>query len=107
MEGDGGNWPVISSYSRAEAIADGTLIAVPEKIAGEASWSCPVALTRAAWEDCVAWDATDNDRKGTLQSEDGRLWDVLWMASRFTRGSREPQARDNGHVFPIDDEEED
>ena len=34
----------------------------------------PVALTRAAWERCVAV------RPGVLcQDEAGRLWDVLWM----------------------------
>lgn len=77
--------PLIHSYSRAEAIADGTLAAVPENVAREAGFTAPVTLTRAAWEDCVAWDDRDNQRKGAVQDEDGRLWDVLWMASRYAR----------------------
>jgi hypothetical protein len=36
-------------------------------------------LTAAAWGDCVAWEAVDNDRKGTVQDEAGRLADVLTM----------------------------
>lgn len=90
------DWQLIHSYSRAQAIADGTLTEVPEKIAREVGWTCHVAFTRAAWEDCVAWDDTDNDRKGTVQDETGRLWDVLWMASRFTKGKRESRA-----LFPV------
>lgn len=94
--GTGMDWQLIHSYSRAEAIADGTLTEVPAKIAAEAGWTCPVAMTRAAWEDCVAWDEADNARKGTVQDEAGRLWDVVWMASRFTKGKRESRA-----LFPV------
>lgn len=90
------DWPVIHSYSRAEDIADGTLVEVPAGIAAEAGWTCHVAMTRAAWEDCVAWDDADNARKGSVQDEQGRLWDVAWMASRFTKGKRESRA-----LFPV------
>jgi hypothetical protein len=69
--------PVISSYSRAQAIEDGILIDVSE-MAREAGFKPPVALTSAAWEDCVAWNADDNKRQ-TYQDESGRLWDVLFM----------------------------
>jgi hypothetical protein len=77
-----GGWKVIHTYSRADAIADGTLVEVPEDLARNAGFRCHVAATRAVWEDCVAWSDADNRRKGTLQDETGRLWDVLWMASR-------------------------
>ena len=43
--------------------------------AREAGILYPVAITRAAWADCVAWD---DSNKG-LQDEAGRLWDVVWM----------------------------
>ncbi|WP_200926181.1 DUF6573 family protein [Sphaerimonospora mesophila] len=76
---------VIHTYTRAQALADGTLVAVPERLAREAGLRAPVAITRAAWEDCVAWDDADNRRKGTIQDEDGRLWDVLWMAAAGIR----------------------
>lgn len=62
---------VIWSYSRAEAIADGVLIDAT-KLAGEAGFRYPVALTAAAWHDCVAVASTDH-----VHDETGRLWDVL------------------------------
>ena len=79
----GEDWELIDGYSRADAIADGVLVEVPAALASDAWFTCHVALTRAAWEDCVAWRATDGERKGgTVQDETGRLMDVLWMASR-------------------------
>lgn len=70
---------LIYTYSRADAIADGTLVDV-SKMAREAGFRIPVAMTAAAWADCVAWSDTDSERQ-TLQDEAGRQWDVLWMAS--------------------------
>ena len=43
---------LISSYSRAEAIADGQLIDVTE-LAREAGLRYPTALTAAVWAGCV------------------------------------------------------
>lgn len=77
---------IIHTYTRAEALEDGVLVDVSE-IAREAGFTVPVALTRAAWEDCVAWDESDNARKRTLQDEAGRLWDVLWMARLSARAA--------------------
>ena len=74
---------VISSYTRTQAIDDGMLIDVSRN-AQEAGFSFPVALTRAAWSDCVEWSEADSKRQ-THQDESGRLWDVLWMASRAAR----------------------
>ncbi|MEV7304297.1 DUF6573 family protein [Streptomyces clavifer] len=72
--------PVIDSYSRADAIADGTLVAAPEAVAREAGFRVPVAITRAAWIDCVQWSDADSARQ-TPQDEEGRLWDVLYMST--------------------------
>jgi hypothetical protein len=45
---------------------------------GRGAWlPVPGALTAAAWHDCVAWTASDNLRKPTLQDQNGRLWDVI------------------------------
>ena len=74
---------VISSYTRTQAIDDGMLVDVSH-VAREAGFSFPVALTRAAWSDCVEWSEADSKRQ-TYQDESGRLWDVLWMASRAAR----------------------
>ena len=72
-------------YTRAQALADGTLIDAGE-IAREAGFAVPVAISAAAWADCIAWDASDSERQ-THQDLDGRLWDVLWMASCAARAS--------------------
>lgn len=73
----------IHTYSRAEAIEDGLLVDASEQ-AQEAGFRIPVALTAAAWADCVAWNATDSMRQ-TYQDESGRLWDVLWMSAQAAR----------------------
>lgn len=64
---------VIHAYTRAEALADGTLIDVSGP-AHEAGIRFPTAITAAAWSDCVAWTRTD-----VYQDESGRLWDVVFM----------------------------
>ncbi|ARL50555.1 DUF6573 family protein [Burkholderia pseudomallei] len=73
----------IHVYARAQAIADGNLIDVSDT-AREAGFHIPVALTAAAWSDCVAWSNEDSQRQ-VQQDEAGRLWDVLWMASLAAR----------------------
>ena len=70
--------PVISCYSRAQATEDGMLVDVTN-MAREAGFKWPVALTHAAWCDCVAWTEQDS-RSQMHQDESGRLWDVLFMA---------------------------
>jgi hypothetical protein len=65
--------PIISSYTHADAIADGTLIDVTVT-AREAGIRWPVALTAAAHARYV----TVPDGV-TCQDEAGRLWDVVYM----------------------------
>ena len=77
--------PVISTYSRAQAIDDGVLIDAGS-MAREAGFKWPVAATSAAWCDCVAWSEIDN-QKQTYQDESGRLWDVLIMAVQAIRAA--------------------
>jgi hypothetical protein len=64
---------LIHSYTRADAIADGTLIDV-SSVATEAGIRFPVALTAAVWARCVAVPPGVH-----CQDEAGRLWDVVWM----------------------------
>ncbi|NDP47164.1 MAG: hypothetical protein GZ085_02010 [Sulfuriferula multivorans] len=70
---------VVHAYSRAQAIEDGILIDVTEA-AKEALFVVPVALSLAAWTDCVKWTDKDGQRQ-PHQDEDWRLWDVLFMAN--------------------------
>jgi hypothetical protein len=66
---------LISAYSRSEAFADGLLVDVTET-AREAGFLYPVALTRAAWELCVALSPPAKRAGNDVR---GRLWDVIWM----------------------------
>src|SRR5580765_1177077 len=68
--------PIIYSYTRSQAIADGFQIEV-SKVAREAGITYPVFLTRAVYDNYVAVPAGV-----TGQDEAGRLWDVVWM-TRF------------------------
>ena len=61
---------LISSYTRAEALADGVLVDVSET-AREAGFVLPVALTRAAWDACVALSPA---AKRACNDEGGRLY---------------------------------
>ena len=65
--------PVIYSYTRAQAIADGVQIDVT-KTAQEAGIKFPVFLTRGVFETYVAVP-----EGVTGQDEAGRLLDVVWM----------------------------
>jgi hypothetical protein len=69
----------ISVYTRVQALADGVLIDAGP-MAQEAGFRWPVAITAAAWEDCVAWTDADSERQ-IHQDQSGRLWDVLFMAA--------------------------
>jgi hypothetical protein len=64
---------LIHSYSRAQAIGDGTLVDVSET-AKEVGITYPTALTRGVYERDVRVP------EGIFgQDEAGRLWDILWM----------------------------
>ena len=74
--------PVLSVYTRAQAIEDGILVDVSET-AREAGFKIPVALSRSVWERLVA---LPEGYRG-FQDEAGRLWDVLWMARHYALGA--------------------
>ena len=65
--------PVIYSYTRAQAVADGVQVEVT-KTALEAGISFPVFLTRGVFDQYVTVP-----EGVTAQDEAGRLWDVVWM----------------------------
>ena len=78
---------LIHRYTRAEALEDGTLVDVTGTAEG-VGFRIPVALTRTAWSDCIAWTEEDNERV-VYQDESGRLWDLLWMAINAARRNTE------------------
>jgi len=77
---------LIHVYTRAQALADGVLVAADADLAKDAGFRVPVALTSAVREDCVVWSDQDSSRQ-VPQDESGRLWDVLFMSSVAIRDS--------------------
>lgn len=77
--------PVISSYSRADAIADGTLVDMHEWASDTkgfiGGFKVPVAMTRAVWTRIEKFD------KRSGQDERGRAHDVLFMSSLALRSA--------------------
>jgi hypothetical protein len=69
---------IISTYTRAEAIKDGTLIDVTAQ-AKEAGIRIPTAVTRAVWSDYVALTSAAVQVGNNIE---GRLWDILWVFRR-------------------------
>lgn len=68
----------ISVYTMADAIADGAIVEIGDLAKDLFTW--PVYMTKAAHEDAVVWTDTDSQSTGAhWQSQNGRLWDVLWM----------------------------
>ncbi len=76
---------VISTYSRAQALEDGVLVDAGP-MAKECGFRWPLAITAAAWSDCVVWTAADSVRQ-VHQDQAGRLFDVLFMARHAIRSS--------------------
>ena len=70
--------PVLSVYTRAQAIEDGILVDVSDT-AREAGFRIPVAVTRTVWSRIIA---VPEGYQG-FQDERGRLWDVLWTARHY------------------------
>src|SRR3990167_10252455 len=87
--------PLISEYSRAQALDDGVLVDV-STTAREAGIRFPMALTRAVWESCVEVPRNAKGQPVPCQDEQGRLWDVLSMTRFAIRMA--PAGRD---VLPV------
>lgn len=79
------HFEITHSYSRCDALADGFLVDVTE-LAKQAGFKVPIAMTRAAWSQCVEWTEADTLRQAH-QDETGRLWDVLTMCMRSARAN--------------------
>ena len=67
-------------YSREQAFEDGVLVDA-SRVAIDVGFSWPIALTEAAWRDCVSWGDEDNTRKNINDTEDDRLWDIVLVAA--------------------------
>ena len=93
--GPGGFWddaPVISRYTREQAVQDGVLVDVTET-AREAGFKHSVALTAAVYSDVKDVPVS---KKG-IEDEKGRLWDLLWMSVHAVRAAA--TCRQEGPAF--------
>lgn len=79
--------PVLYTYSRSQAVADGLQVEV-SKVAEEAGIRFPVFLTRAVYDSFVIVPTGV-----TGQDEAGRLWDLVWMLRFAIRKAQHGQAR--------------
>ncbi|MER5352530.1 DUF6573 family protein [Kitasatospora sp. NPDC002551] len=70
----------IATYSHAEAIADGVLVAVSEEAQRQAGFGWPMALSEMVHARCVAWN-------GDEEMEASRLRALLWRANWAVRSS--------------------
>ena len=68
--------PMIYAYTRTQAIQDGVLVDVTE-IGKEVGFKLPVAITEALHNHLTPTKAD----AAIGQDYDGRLWDVLWLAT--------------------------
>lgn len=78
----------ISTYTRADAIADGELVDLSAgelaPLVKEAGFRFPVACTRAVFESCIALTPA---AKRACNDVRGRAWDVLHMLRLAVRAS--------------------
>ena len=72
----------IHQYTRQQAIADGILVDVTE-MAKEAGFRFPVAITRGVYG--LISPSPEEESEG--QSEDGRLWDILFVLRMAIKAS--------------------
>lgn len=68
---------IIATYSRAQALEDGTLVTLDQKLCAEAGYRYPVAATRRVYETAIAMTPA---AKRACNDVEGRTWDVLHMA---------------------------
>jgi hypothetical protein len=94
------DWDIIHTYTRADALNDGELVAGDPQLLTQAGFLWPLAYTRSVFATCIDWDDTDDHRtpEGTGQSRIGREWDVLTMLYRAI-SARKASGTAEGHTL--------
>ncbi len=99
--------PMISSYTRQQAIDDGVLVDMAadgdiKAMVAEAGFRMPLVLTSAAFHDTVLAGTTETPEGEFVfpsgQSCKGRLWDVLMVLKYSIRGLPDGEDRVNFSV---------
>ena len=95
------NAPVVHRYTRTDGLRDGMLVDVTET-GREAGFKVPVAITAAVQDQCVRWTEDDARRRPRVhQDENGRLWDVLWMAACRSREIKRSGRHASSALFQV------
>ena len=90
---------IIYSYTRTQALEDGVLVDV-SLMAAEACINWPMAVTRRLWEEVIVPSSEGREQAG--QSEEGRLWDTLWLLrSIFAKQLRPQTAEENIIIYKV------
>lgn len=89
-------FPIISRYTRADALTDGVLIDVTP-IARAAGFTIPVAVTRALMSDI---ESIPSSLIG-LADRDGRVWDCLHMTRAEIRRAGDTDRLEVSLVMPV------
>lgn len=89
------NWPIISMYTRSQAIADGVLVDVTST-AHKVGFHYPVALTCGVWAECVA-----TPPHIAYLDEGGRLWRVLTLLASSARANGRKPFSETRYRFRI------
>ena len=93
--------PIVYSYTRSQAIADGFQVEV-SKVAAEAGIRFPVFLTRAVYDSFVTVPLDGRGLPLAGQDEAGRLWDIVWMLRFAIRKAQRSQGGPCGsHRLPV------
>ena len=71
--------PVISSYTRSQAIEDGVLVDLSEHEDARKVFKYPVAFTRPLWDE-IERGQGQRDR-----TRNARIWDVCYMSTAYKR----------------------
>lgn len=70
-------------------------------VASAAGFRCPVRISKEAWQNCVAWSSQDS-LKQAYQDEAGRLWNLLFLASRIPHIESNSQSMIDFYRIPRD-----
>jgi hypothetical protein len=85
----------VPPYSRADAITDGLLITIPDLLTRAFGFQVPLAVTRGAWADAVAWpDRAENAKPRRARLTETERVTALLCAARAALTAPTDDGRD-------------
>ncbi|MFE5501348.1 DUF6573 family protein [Amycolatopsis japonica] len=93
------DWEIIYSYTRADALRDGELVAAGPALLEQAGFRWPLAYTHSAFEGCINWTGTDSHTARTHEIRQARELVLLTAPNRAIRMHTNPD--DNTLPFSV------